>query len=197
MVKRDSRGRLFVFSGPSGAGKGTVRKELFRRVEGLVFSISCTTRTPRQGEIDGVDYRFIGQKEFKRRIAAGDFLEWAEVHGNMYGTLCSDVERYLDEGKDVVLEIDVQGTLQVKDRCPDIVTVFLTPPSTEELERRLRRRGSEDEQTIKLRLNNALEEMALAVRYDHIVVNDELQRAVSELEQIVYDYREGRGKRRG
>ncbi len=95
-----------------------------------------------------------------------------------------------------MLEIDVQGTLQVKDRCPDIVTVFLTPPSTEELERRLRRRGSEDERTIKLRLNNALEEMALAVRYDHIVVNDELQRAVSELEQIVYDYREGRGKGR-
>ncbi len=183
------RGRLFVLSGPSGAGKGTVRKEVFRRVEGLFFSISCTTRSPRPGEVDGVDYRFISREDFVRRIEAGEFLEWAEVHGNLYGTLWSDVENTLSSGRDVVLEIDVKGAFQVMKRCKDTVSIFLAPPSTEELERRLKNRGSEDEVTIALRLKNALSEMAEADKYDHLVVNDDLEHAVEDLERIVDLYR--------
>lgn len=183
------RGRLFVLSGPSGAGKGTVRKEVFRRVEGLFFSISCTTRSPRPGEVDGVDYRFISRENFVRRIEAGEFLEWAEVHGNLYGTLWSDVENTLSSGRDVVLEIDVKGAFQVMKRCKDTVSIFLAPPSTEELERRLKNRGSEDEVTIALRLKNALSEMAEADKYDHLVVNDDLEHAVEDLERIVDLYR--------
>lgn len=183
------RGVLFVISGPSGAGKGTVRKEVFRHMEGLSFSISCTTRAPRPGEEDGVDYRFIPRDSFLRRIESGDFLEWAEVHGNLYGTLWSDVNENLERGKDVVLEIDVQGALQVMKRGGDLVSIFLCPPSKEELERRLRSRGSENEETIALRLKNALGEMAEIDKYDHVVINDDLDRAVEEMERIVALYR--------
>lgn len=185
-----SRGLLFVLSGPSGAGKGTVRKEVFRRIKGLYFSISCTTRSPRAGEMDGVDYRFISRESFLRMVDSGDFLEWAEVHGNLYGTLWMDVDRILSEGKDVVLEIDVQGALQVMGKCKDMVSIFLSPPSNEELERRLRSRGSEDDETIALRLSNALKEMAELDKYDHVVINDDLNRAVSEMERIVGFYRD-------
>lgn len=184
-----NRGILFVISGPSGAGKGTVRKEVFRHMDGLSFSISCTTRAPRPGERDGVDYRFIPRESFLRMVDSGDFLEWAEVHGNLYGTLWSDVDENLERGKDVVLEIDVQGALQVMNKCGDLVSIFLCPPSTEELERRLRTRGSEDEETISLRLKNALGEMAEIDKYDHVVINDDLNRAVEEMERIVALYR--------
>ncbi|PIE55415.1 MAG: guanylate kinase [Dethiosulfovibrio peptidovorans] len=188
----DRWGTLVVLSGPSGAGKGTVRKELFRRVSGLSFSISCTTRAPRVGEQDGVDYRFMDDVEFLRLIDDGRFLEWAQVHGNYYGTLLDDVSRELAQGYDVVLEIDVQGALQVLEKCPQTVSVFLKPPSSQELERRLRERASEDEGTIALRLQNALEEIEYSNRYDHVVVNDDLERAVSELETIIMACRAGR-----
>nr|WP_321499216.1 guanylate kinase [uncultured Dethiosulfovibrio sp.] len=193
----DERGRglLFVLSGPSGAGKGTVRKEVFRRIEGLSFSISCTTRLPRHGERDGVDYRFISRESFLEMVDRGEFLEWAEVHGNLYGTLWHDVDKILDDGRDVVLEIDVQGALQVMNKCDDVVSIFLSPPSTEELERRLRARGSEDEDTIALRLKNALKEMEELDKYDHVVINDDLNGAVVEMERLVGLYR-GNDKRR-
>lgn len=184
------RGLLFVISGPSGAGKGTVRKEVFRRVEGLFFSISCTTRAPRPGERDGVDYRFMSREAFIRMKDAGEFLEWAEVHGNLYGTLWSDVNKNLEDGRDVVLEIDVQGALQVMNRCKEVVSIFLSPPSTEELEKRLRARGSEDEETIALRLKNALAEMTEADKYDHVVINDDLSVAVENMERVVELYRD-------
>lgn len=185
MADLPRRGRLFVLSGPSGVGKGTVRKELFRRRKGFFFSISCTTRKPRPGETDGVDYRFISKEEFERRRDNNEFLEWAKVHGNLYGTLWSDVDKTLSSGGDVVLEIDVNGAFQVKKRCKDVVLIFIAPPSQEELERRLKNRGSDDEISIALRLKNALSEMAEADKYDHVVINDNLERTVKDLEEII------------
>ncbi len=139
-MTKNRKGTLFVLSGPSGAGKGTIRARVFEALDGLSYSVSCTTRAPREGERDGVDYRFITPEDFAARIAAGDFLEWADVHRHRYGTLKSDVEKVLNEGKDMFLEIDVQGALQVKKKMPEAVTLFVVPPSIEVLEERLRGR---------------------------------------------------------
>jgi len=178
------RGRLFILSGPSGVGKGTVRARLFERVSGLVYSISCTTRKPRQGEIDGVQYRFLDEETFEGYVKENLFLEWARVHEHFYGTLLADVERELDLGHHVVLEIDVQGALQVKEKMPDSVMIFLMPPSLEELEKRLVSRGTEENETMKIRLQNASAEVALSARYDYAVVNDHVDRAADELAGI-------------
>ena len=178
------RGRLFILSGPSGVGKGTVRARLFERVSGLVYSISCTTRKPRQGEIDGVQYRFLDEETFECYVKENLFLEWARVHEHFYGTLLADVERELDRGHHVVLEIDVQGALQVKEKMPDSVMIFLMPPSLEELEKRLVSRGTEENETMKIRLQNASAEVALSARYDYAVVNDQVDRAADELTGI-------------
>ncbi|WP_368045892.1 guanylate kinase [Pyramidobacter piscolens] len=142
-MTKNRKGTLFVLSGPSGAGKGTIRARVFEALDGLSYSVSCTTRAPREGERDGVDYRFITPEDFAARIAAGDFLEWADVHRHRYGTLKSDVEKVLNEGKDMFLEIDVQGALQVKKKMPEAVTLFVVPPSIEVLEERLRGRRSD------------------------------------------------------
>lgn len=178
------KGRLFILSGPSGVGKGTLRGLLFKRVPGLSYSISCTTRKPREGEIDGVQYRFLDESAFESYITAGKFLEWARVHGHLYGTLRSDVEKELEKGRHVVLEIDVQGAIQVKEQLPDSVMVFLVPPNLEELEKRLSGRGTEKSETMKTRLRNAKEEIALSARYDYVVVNDRIDRASGELTEI-------------
>ena len=154
-----SKGILFVLSGPSGAGKGTLRRRLFERVPDLAYSVSCTTRQPRPGETDGVDYRFLSEEDFRERISRGDFLEWARVHDHFYGTRAEDVREILDRGRDVVLEIDVQGALQVKRLIPEAVTLFIAPPSVEELERRLSRRNTEAPEERRLRLRNAREEL--------------------------------------
>jgi guanylate kinase len=175
------RGRLFILSGPSGVGKGTVRARLFERVSGLVYSISCTTRKPRKGEVDGVQYRFLDEGTFESYVKENLFLEWARVHGHFYGTLLADVESELCRGNNVVLEIDVQGALQVKEKMPDSVMVFLMPPSLEELEKRLVSRGTEENETMKTRLQNASAEVALSGCYDYAVVNDEVDRAADEL----------------
>ncbi|WP_419573663.1 guanylate kinase, partial [Pyramidobacter piscolens] len=151
-MTKNRKGTLFVLSGPSGAGKGTIRARVFEALDGLSYSVSCTTRAPREGERDGVDYRFITPEDFAARIAAGDFLEWADVHRHRYGTLKSDVEKVLNEGKDMFLEIDVQGALQVKKKMPEAVTLFVVPPSIEVLEERLRGRRSEGEAELRLRL---------------------------------------------
>jgi len=173
--------RLFVVSGPSGVGKGTLVARLRERRPGLGLTVSATTRPPRAGETDGVSYHFLDDAEFARRVENGEFLEWARVHGHRYGTLRSEAERLMARGVSVVLEIDVQGGLNVRTVYPEVVLVFIEPPSMGELERRLRGRGTEDESSIELRLANASHEMDLASLYDVRIVNDDLERATEEL----------------
>lgn len=185
MTAKNRKGALFVFSGPSGAGKGTIVSRLLERVPGMAYSVSCTTRRPRGGERDGVEYRFIDEETFAKHAAAGDFLECADVHGHRYGTLKADVLAALESGRDVVLEIDVQGAARVKELMPEAVTVFVAPPSLGELERRLRSRGTEDENEVRLRLANAERELREAPNYDLTVVNDDLPRAVARVESFV------------
>jgi guanylate kinase len=191
-VTRQSR--LFVISGPSGAGKGTLVAQLRKEHPELGLAVSATTRSPRPGEVDGKDYYFLSEGEFKRRVAAGEFVEWAYVHGHMYGTLVKEVERLLAQGKSLILEIDIQGALNVKKVWPDAVLIFIEPPSLEELERRLRGRGTEDEQSIELRLKNAKHEMTLADDYDVCIVNDTVDRAVRELSDTIERYETEGGK---
>jgi guanylate kinase len=184
------RGNLFILSGPAGAGKGTLRKMLFQEMSDLVFSISCTTREKRAGEVDGRDYYYISRDEFGRMIVRDEFLEWAEVHGNYYGTRKKDVERVLDEGRDILLEIDVQGCRLVKSREPGAIRIFITAASLDELESRLEERGTESQAQLDVRLRNAAMEMRHAREYDHVIVNDELSRAGGELIETVRHYRE-------
>ncbi|MCR5346470.1 MAG: guanylate kinase [Fretibacterium sp.] len=188
-----ARGRLFILSGPSGVGKGTLRKRALNDIEDLVYSISCTTRRPRPEEQDGVDYRFISGEDFEERVKQGAFLEYAHVHDACYGTLREDVERELSAGHDVLLEIDVQGALQVRRRVPGAVSVFVSPPSLEELEHRLRGRGTEDDAELQLRLKNAAAELRQAEEYDHIVVNGDLDEAAAALRRLILNYRMKRG----
>lgn len=177
--------RLFVISGPSGAGKGTLLAELRKQRPDLGLTVSATTRSPRPGEVDGTSYYFLSDEEFRRRIAAGEFVEWAEVHGHLYGTLVSEVKRLLAKGHSLVLEIDVQGALNVRKVYPDAVLIFIEPPSLEVLEERLRGRGTEDEASIELRLKNARHEMELADQYDARIVNDTVDRAAQELGSVM------------
>ena len=178
-------GRLFVLSGPSGAGKGTLRENALKDIPDLVYSVSCTTRKPRDGEVDGVQYRFITREDFADRIARDEFLEYAHVHDDMYGTLKADVMKVLDSGKNVLLEIDVQGALQVKAKFPEAVLVFVDVPSIQELERRLRDRHTETESALQTRLANAITERSLRDKYDYVIVNDKLEAACVELRRII------------
>ena len=183
------KGLLFIISGPAGAGKGTLRKILFDEFTDLIYSISCTTRPLRKGEKEGVDYHFISTERFLDLIAEDAFLEWAEVHGNFYGTKNSDVEECLGRGDDMVLEIDVQGCLNVKKKIPEAVRIFITAPSPEELYRRLELRGTETAEQMKLRLKNAEEEMLRSAEFEHVIVNDCLEIASRELLDLVRDCR--------
>lgn len=173
--------KLFVVSGPSGAGKGTLVARVRDLRPDLGLTVSATTRAPRKGEVDGVSYYFLTKDEFQRRVANDEFVEWAEVHGNCYGTLVSEVEKKLSSGTSLILEIDVQGALQVRKRFPDAVLVFIKPPSLEVLEQRLRDRGSESPDSLRLRMADATEELKLASRYDDVIVNDDLEHATSDL----------------
>ncbi len=177
--------KLFVVSGSSGVGKGTVLKAFLSKNPDFMLSISCTTRSPREGEVDGVNYFFMTKDDFKDCIDKDKFLEWAEFAGNFYGTKRKFINKCLEEGKDIILEIDTQGALQVKTQMPEAVLIFICPPSLEDLEKRLRGRHTEDEETIRKRLNIVKEEIDRAKNFDYKIVNDDLQRAVSELEEII------------
>jgi guanylate kinase len=179
-------GKLFVLAGPSGVGKGTIVRDLVSRdPEGLSLSVSVTTRAPRPGEVDGVDYFFVDDDAFDRMIRAGELLEWAEIVGHRSGTPKGFVEDRLAAGRDVVLEIDVVGASQIRDRVPGSVLIFVDPPSMEELERRLRGRGTETEERIRLRLETAEWELQQREWFDHVIVNDDLERASSQVAAII------------
>jgi guanylate kinase len=188
------RGNLIVIAGPSGVGKGKLVKELVARdPERLVVSISATTRSPRPDEVDGVDYFFVDEEGFDRLVGDGDLLEWAEVFGgNRYGTPRGFVEWRRNEGTDVILEIDVQGAAQVREQVPDAILVLLEPPSLDELERRLRGRGTERERHVEERLAKAERELAQAPWFHHRVVNDEVMRAADEVAAIIESSRSPR-----
>ena len=179
------RGNVFVISAPSGAGKHTVLEGVFERDPDLAYSVSATTRPPRMNEIHGKDYFFMDRMDFCRRIEGGEFAEWAEVHGNLYGTLRSELTRKTTSGMDVILELDVQGMRNLKATMPDVVSIFIMPPSLDDLEERLRARGANSEDDIELRLRNARGEIAACVAFDYIVVNDELKEAVADVAAII------------
>ncbi len=177
--------KLYVISGSSGVGKGTVLKGFLERNPHYMLSISCTTRKPRPGEVDGVNYFFLTREEFKDCIENDKFLEWAEFAGNFYGTKKKYINQCLEEGKDIILEIDTQGALQVKKRMPEAVLIFICPPSYETLENRLRGRHTEDEATIKKRLDQAKIELERAQSFDYRIVNDDLETAIKSLEDVI------------
>ena len=179
------RGRLIVLAGPSGTGKGTVVRRLLERHPEIALSVSATTRAPRPTERDGVDYVFVSDAAFDRMIADDELLEWAEIVGHRSGTPARPVEAAMAAGRDVLLEIDVQGAGWVRRRRPDALLIFLAPPSLEELERRLRSRGTEGEEALARRLATARDELAERHRFDHVDVNDDLDRAVAEVEAIL------------
>ena len=180
------RGNLIIISAPSGTGKTTILKRFFAEVKGVTFSVSHTTRRPRTGEKDSVDYYFIDQETFKRMRVDKEFLEWAEVHGNFYGTSRREVNRHLTQGLDVFLDIDVQGARQVREAAGgECFSIFIVPPSWEEQERRLTGRGTDSPETIRLRLENARKEMQDAGLYDYLIVNDTVEQAVDTLRAII------------
>lgn len=180
-----SKGFLLVISGPSGSGKGTVSKELLSRNDDIVFSISSTTRKPRPTEVDGVNYFFLEEEEFKRKVEENQFLEHAYVHTNYYGTPRDFVLKEIDKGEIVLLEIDVQGALQVKKNYKNVVFVFLLPPTMDELRNRIVKRGTESEEDIETRFKNAFEELDFVGEYDYFVVNDKVEDAVLDIEHII------------
>lgn len=181
-----SSGKLFILSAPSGAGKTTLLKRVMADLQGLAFSVSHTTRLPRTGEVDGVDYHFVSREQFEGMRDQGVFLEWAEVHGNLYGTSRPAVLAQLATGLDVVLDIDVQGAAILrKSASIPAASLFISPPSLQELERRLRGRGTDSEETILLRLKNARTEMQAAVDYEYLIVNARLEQAIDTLRAIV------------
>lgn len=177
-------GRMIILSGPSGSGKSTLSKRALEEFDSLRFSVSCTTRSPRGAEVDGVDYHFLTKEVFEKKIAEDAFLEYACVHGNYYGTLLNEVIRHLEAGTDVLLDIDVQGAMKILEKCKkdpilagSVATIFIAPPSYTELERRLRGRGTDAEETILKRLANAKGEMAQWRKYDYLLLNDDVEEA--------------------
>jgi guanylate kinase len=183
--------RVFVITGPSGVGKGTLIRSLRERMPGLALSTSATTRAPREGELDGREYHFLDREEFARRADANEFLEHAAYSGNRYGTLRSEVERRLASGESVVLEIEVQGARQVRAAMPEAVLVFIAPPDPAALRARLEGRGTDDERAISERLRTAEIELDAQEEFQHVVCNDQLERAVDELVEIVRSELEG------
>jgi guanylate kinase len=179
------RGLLIVISGPSGAGKGTICKRFMEKNKDVLLSVSATTRAPRKGEVEGVNYYFMSKEEFKEKIEYNDFLEYAEVYDNYYGTPKSNVEEMLENGRDVILEIDIQGALKVKENTKEGVFVFILPPSMEELKQRIINRGSETQESLMKRFKSAYKEINFISKYNYAVVNDKVEIAVEKLEAII------------
>lgn len=184
-MSSDHQPNLFVVSGPSGAGKSTLLARVLASVTGLRFSVSHTTRPPRPGEEDGVQYHFVTEAAFRRLIQQGQFLEWAEVHGHLYGTCRTELERAAADGVDLLLDVDVQGAAQVRAKFRDTVTVFILPPSYQALESRLRGRGMEDERALARRLAAARAELGLFHEYDYAIVNDNIEESARSLGCVV------------
>lgn len=184
-----NRGTLFVLTGPSGTGKGTVIKSLLENMERISLSISATTRKPRDGEISGVHYYFLNKNEFEDKIIQGAFLEYAKYADNYYGTLKDPVAKTLDSGEDVILEIEVQGALQIKEKHPEAILVFIAPPDFKELERRLRGRGTETEAKILQRLETAKTELLCQKHFDYVIINDTVEKAVQKFSEIIMKHR--------
>ncbi len=184
-----NKGVLIILSGPSGVGKGTVREELFKEKDlNLAYSISMTTRKPRPGEVHAKDYYFVEQDEFEKRIESGELLEWAQFVGNYYGTPGDKVDELLEQGKNVVLEIEVQGALQVMKKRPDALTIFIVPPSLEELERRIRGRRTESEDIVQQRLGKAAKEIETKDEYKHVVENDDVILVKDRIAKIIKEH---------
>lgn len=180
-----NHGLLIVLSGPSGAGKGTLCQELLRQLPQVKYSVSATTRQPRPGEVDGLHYYFRSREEFQTMIEQDQLLEWAEFCGNYYGTPQFAVEQAIQAGNDVILEIEIQGALQVKKRFPQGVFIFVVPPSMDELSQRIHKRGTESEEVIQKRLQTAARELEYVSEYDYVIVNDEIPLAVDKLKSIL------------
>ena len=184
-MKEIRKGMLLVISGPSGVGKGTIIGRLMQEDESLVFSVSATTRQPREGEIDGVHYHFMSVEKYNELVAQDAFVEHAQVHGNFYGTLKSEVDQRIARGETVILDIDVQGALNVFDQGIECTSIFIAPPSLQELRQRLIDRGTEPMDVIEYRVGNAAWELSQKHRYQHIVVNDKLEDAIGQVRSII------------
>ncbi len=189
--KSKQPGNLFVISAPSGGGKTTLCKALLKRMPEMAYSVSYTTREPRKAEKDGMDYHFITEAKFKRRMAQGKWCEWAKVHDHFYGTDAGYVEQTISDGQDLLLDIDVQGTRQMIHRYPECITIFIVLPSMDTLKVRLQRRGTDNYETIEKRLINAEKEMAQKDLYSHVIINNVLDVALNELEILIEKYRSG------
>jgi guanylate kinase len=183
-----ARGRLVVISAPSGAGKSTIARAILDAHPTLKFSVSATTRPVRDGEQEGRDYFFLTKEEFRRRIEAGDFVEWEEIYGNYYGTLRQEVDRALEGGRHVLFDIDVKGGLSIRNRYPESLLIFIRPPSLQVLRERLRNRKTENDVAVSLRMERVPLEMQLGVGFDYQVVNDDLPRAIAEVSAVVGRY---------
>jgi guanylate kinase len=191
-ASKRSRGHRFIVSAPSGTGKTTLCRALRRRFPDIRYSVSYTTRSPREGEQDGIDYHFITKDEFEARLTRGLWAEWALVHDNYYGTDAGFLEKTVAAGEDVLLDIDVQGAIQILKRFPDSVTVFIMPPSMAALQHRLTQRGTEAPEVIERRVKNAVWEIAQKDLYRHVLVNDQLDEAISAFIALIGAYREGK-----
>ena len=182
----EGRGILFVVSSPSGGGKGTLIQRVLAKVPTLSYSVSFTTRAPRPGEIDGREYFFVTTEKFEEMVAAGEFLEWAVVHGKLYGTTREQVSREISEGRDIILEVDVQGAASVRTLLPDSVSIFILPPSFEVLRQRLQARGTDSPDELDLRLRNAPTELQDYSMFQYVIINDEVDRAADEMTAVVH-----------
>lgn len=191
--EKGKKGRLFIVSAPSGAGKTTLCKYLMKRFPDMVYSVSSTTRKPRNTEVDGKDYHFISKEEFEKGIQENRWAEWAVVYGNYYGTSASFMKKEMENGNDILLDIDVQGHKKIVQRFPEAISIFIMPPSLSVLRNRLEKRGQDEPDTIEKRIQDAEKEMAEKDDYTHVIVNDDLQKARSEIGAILMSYRKKDG----